>query len=119
MGQEKDWNVIRWIVSPPSFPVCVRPVPLNGSEHAPKDPGRHSALPYCSPFPHINIYKHALERQAGVDEVCQDLIPPSELWNEAACYPPSNESRSECGRPTDTCGNAKFFCLNKVCDLLK
>jgi len=35
MGQDEDWNVIRWIVSPPTFPVCVRPVPTNGSEHVP------------------------------------------------------------------------------------
>src|SRR5262245_28651952 len=27
MGQDEDWNVIRWIVSPPAFPVCVRPIP--------------------------------------------------------------------------------------------
>src|SRR5580692_10780119 len=40
MGQDEDWNVIRWIVSPPAFPVCVRPVPTNGSEHvSPKNPG--------------------------------------------------------------------------------
>ena len=40
MGQDEDWNVIRWIVSPPAFPVCVRPVPTNGSEHVPpKNPG--------------------------------------------------------------------------------
>jgi hypothetical protein len=40
MGQDEDWNVIRWIVSPPALPVCVRPVPTNGSEHVPsKNPG--------------------------------------------------------------------------------
>jgi hypothetical protein len=40
MGQDEDWNVIRWMVSPPAFPVCVRPVPTNGSEHVPpKNPG--------------------------------------------------------------------------------
>ena len=40
MGQDEDWNVIRRIVSPPAFPVYVRPVPTNGSEHVPpKNPG--------------------------------------------------------------------------------
>src|SRR5262245_47552676 len=40
MGQDEDWNVIRWIVSPPAFPVSVRPVPTNGSEHVPpQNPG--------------------------------------------------------------------------------
>src|ERR1700709_2484008 len=35
MGKDKDRNVIRWIVSPPAFPVCVRPVPTIGGEHVP------------------------------------------------------------------------------------
>src|SRR5215471_3809691 len=40
MGQDEDWNVIRWIISPPAFPFCVRPFPTNGSEHVPpKNPG--------------------------------------------------------------------------------
>src|SRR6202521_2330502 len=30
MGQDEDWNVIRWIVSPPAFPVCVRQSPRMG-----------------------------------------------------------------------------------------
>ncbi len=40
MGQDEDGNVIRRIVAPPTLPVCVRPIPTNGSEHVPpKDPG--------------------------------------------------------------------------------
>jgi hypothetical protein len=33
MGQYEDGNVIRWIVSPPTFPVCVPPVAAIGTEH--------------------------------------------------------------------------------------
>jgi len=40
MGQDEDWNMIRWIISPPALPVCVRPVPAYGAEHIPsKNPG--------------------------------------------------------------------------------
>ena len=35
MGQDEGWNVMRRIVSPPAFPVCVRPFPPNGAEHFP------------------------------------------------------------------------------------
>src|SRR3569833_1727087 len=35
MGQDKDWNMIGWIVPPPAFPVHVRPGTTNGSEHIP------------------------------------------------------------------------------------
>src|SRR5690554_6535085 len=37
VGQDKGWNVIRWIVSPPAFPVGVRPVSANGAEHIPSE----------------------------------------------------------------------------------
>ena len=40
MRQDENGNVIRRIVSPPAFPVGVRPVPTNGPEHVPaKNPG--------------------------------------------------------------------------------
>src|SRR5437773_5636854 len=40
VGQDEDWNVIRWIVSPPAFPARVRPVPTKGAKHVPpKNPG--------------------------------------------------------------------------------
>src|SRR3569832_2735169 len=40
MGQDEDWNMIRWIVPPPAFPIHVRPGTTNGSEHIPpKYPG--------------------------------------------------------------------------------
>src|SRR3569832_358316 len=35
MGQDEDWNMIRWIVPPPAFPIHVRPGTTNGSEHIP------------------------------------------------------------------------------------
>src|SRR3569833_1559530 len=40
VGQGEDWNMIRWIVPPPAFPVHVRPRTTNGAEHIPpKYPG--------------------------------------------------------------------------------
>src|SRR5262249_40219362 len=40
MGQDKDRNVIRRVVSPPPLPVLVRPRTADGSEHvSPEDPG--------------------------------------------------------------------------------
>src|SRR3569623_815045 len=40
MGQDEDWNMIRWIVPPPAFPFHVRPGSTNGYEHIPpKYPG--------------------------------------------------------------------------------
>src|SRR3989441_10948455 len=37
MSQDEDWNVIRRIVSPPAFPVHVRPGTANRSEHVPSE----------------------------------------------------------------------------------
>ncbi len=37
MSQDEDWNVIRRIVSPPAFPVHVRPGTANWSEHVPSE----------------------------------------------------------------------------------
>ncbi|WP_223834748.1 hypothetical protein [Pseudomonas sp. JM0905a] len=40
VGQDEGWNVIWRIISPPAFPVGVRPISTNGSEHvSPKNPG--------------------------------------------------------------------------------
>lgn len=40
MGQDKDRNVVRRIISPPPLPVLVRPRTADGSEHvSSKDPG--------------------------------------------------------------------------------
>src|SRR3569832_2794682 len=40
VGLDEDWNMIRWIVPPPAFPVHVRPRPTDGAEHIPpKYPG--------------------------------------------------------------------------------
>src|SRR3569832_1317773 len=40
MGQDEDWNMIRWIVPPPAYPIQVRPGTTNGTEHIPpKYPG--------------------------------------------------------------------------------
>lgn len=40
MGQDEDWSMIRRIVSPPAFPVSVRPFPTKGAEHVPpQNPG--------------------------------------------------------------------------------
>src|SRR3569833_2468018 len=40
VGQDEDWNMIRWIVPPPAFPVHVRPRTTTGAEHIPsKYPG--------------------------------------------------------------------------------
>src|SRR6185369_1180557 len=33
MGQDEGWHVIRWVVSPPAFPVFVRPVATIRTEH--------------------------------------------------------------------------------------
>src|SRR5262245_19879637 len=37
VSEDEDWNVIRRIVSPPSFPVHVRPGTANRSEHVPSE----------------------------------------------------------------------------------
>src|SRR6185503_855810 len=37
MSQDEDWTVIRRIVSPPAYPVHVRPGTANGSEHVPSE----------------------------------------------------------------------------------
>ena len=37
MRHDEDRNVIRWIVSPPAFPVHVRPGPTKGAEHVPPE----------------------------------------------------------------------------------
>src|SRR6266545_5705812 len=37
MSQDEDWNVIRRIVSPPAFPVHIRPGTENRSEHVPSE----------------------------------------------------------------------------------
>jgi hypothetical protein len=40
MGQDEDLDVIGRIVSPPTLPLGVRPIPANGTEHVPpKNPG--------------------------------------------------------------------------------
>src|SRR3569832_2701187 len=40
VGQDEDWNMIRWIVPPPAFPVHVRPRHTHGADHIPvKYPG--------------------------------------------------------------------------------
>src|ERR1700719_4914452 len=37
MSQDESWNVIGWVVSPPSFPVRVGPGTPNRSEHVPSE----------------------------------------------------------------------------------
>src|SRR5688572_330245 len=37
MRQDERWNVIRWVVAPPAFPVQVRPGPTIGAEHVPSE----------------------------------------------------------------------------------
>src|SRR3569623_712436 len=44
MGQDEGWNMIRWIVPPPTFPIHVRPGTTNGSEHIPPKNPRSDIL---------------------------------------------------------------------------
>jgi len=59
MRQDEDRNVIRGIVSPPAFPVHVRPRPTKGAEHVPPEiqaprfakprAAKSSSTPVCRP----------------------------------------------------------------------
>jgi len=47
MREYEGWRMIRWIVTPPAFPLIVRPFPSNRAEHvAPEDEGTETF--HCS-----------------------------------------------------------------------